>query len=550
MKKKWLSLGLGLSLGTAGIMVIHSLLQIQFIPIVPGDATAVKALVLRISLINILIAVLGFLLLSAGIRIPLEKLSALEHLLRPLKEKNFRAFRQPSNQEKKDDSCREIEEALASLGKFFETLEDFLVKHAGIKESLRAESREGDAIISHIEGEIEEILSRFYEIESSAVQALSAVSGIENYFNSLKTATDEQSLFMNHTEDHLTQAAEAADSVASRLNETTRQVETLAEALFSGEEQSRAVYKIIKNISQNMEKIAEMLLTINGISEQTNILSMNAAIESAHAGSAGAGFAVVADEIKKLAESTKDNAQNIQEEISGITKQMRDALKAGEASSETLNAVTGEIKRFSEGLAGIAAEALKSGAANEDIRTAVKNFAVITQKIKDGSADIMAHQQSFRAALELIHSLSDKTRTEIKEIHSGTKEILEKIRRTQEKVLQNLEETGNLKKILPGGLLGALPDQEAPPALKNAPALPEPPSKSGKPAPPSKPADGSVRAFLNDAPRASAEPAGASARADFPLKENAFKTRPGSPEKEEYSAGREITVKQAPHTIR
>ncbi|MDR2072659.1 MAG: methyl-accepting chemotaxis protein [Spirochaetaceae bacterium] len=113
--------------------------------------------------------------------------------------------------------------------------------------------------------------------------------------------------------------------------------------------QSKAVRELISGIAGSIEKITALAGVINRISAQTNILSMNAAIESAHAGAAGAGFAVVAEEIKKLAESTETNAKQIQMEVKIIGEKTKAGVIAGEVLSKTIEKTgrtAGTIEEF------------------------------------------------------------------------------------------------------------------------------------------------------------------------------------------------------------
>ena len=149
-----------------------------------------------------------------------------------------------------------------------------------------------------------------------------------------------------------------------------------------------------------------MAQVINQISEQTNILSMNAAIESAHAGEAGKGFAVVAEEIRKLAESTKENANSIQTVLLSITRQISGALEASEVSSTAFTAITSEIAGFADILVSAAENARKGGNTREEIKEVLEGSSSAAEKIRNHSVDIATCMHGFRSALEHIQSLS------------------------------------------------------------------------------------------------------------------------------------------------
>lgn len=84
----------------------------------------------------------------------------------------------------------------------------------------------------------------------------------------------------------------------------------------------------IKALGEKSKMIGNIVDTINQISEQTNLLALNAAIEAARAGETGRGFAVVADEVRKLAEESSQATNQIRELISGIQKEIDEAVRS------------------------------------------------------------------------------------------------------------------------------------------------------------------------------------------------------------------------------
>jgi methyl-accepting chemotaxis protein len=460
-----------LALGICAAALISLVIQIRLAgaALSGDDAGAVKNILLWGELGAIILFSLGFGALLLCIRILSGHLGTLKNLVKPLREKNMPALlnlRKPGSPAAKPEGLFRLqetaglEENLWSLGKFFESLRDFARRSAGMREVLRGESHERDSLHGHIGEVINKITGQFFEIENSVRQALESLRGMEDYVVSLQDTEGRQSEALEATGERLGRVRDLSLSVAARITESAEKAESLGEKAGAGEEQAREVNDLVKTISREVEGISEMTAIINQISEQTNILSMNAAIESAHAGQAGAGFAVVAEEIRKLAESTKENAGRIHEELLSIEKNTRNALKASQVSFEAFNGITGRIEDLCRELGDISSAARDTGRINGEIDAAIKESVLANLQIQDGSADVMAHQHSFQASLEQIQALSDITRAEIREIHSGTGELLENIKKSQTRIVEGLVRAEKMS-LLPG-ISGEVPAAETP----------------------------------------------------------------------------------------
>jgi methyl-accepting chemotaxis protein len=145
----------------------------------------------------------------------------------------------------------------------------------------------------------------------------------------------------------------------------------------------------IQDIARESEGLLEINAVMENIASQTNLLSMNAAIEAAHAGDAGKGFAVVADEIRKLAENSGEQSKT----ISVVLKKIKDSIdkitKSTDNVLEKFEAIDGGVKTVSDQEENIRNAMEEQGVGSNQILEAVSQLNEITQMVKDSSQEML-----------------------------------------------------------------------------------------------------------------------------------------------------------------
>lgn len=169
------------------------------------------------------------------------------------------------------------------------------------------------------------------------------------------------------------------------------------------------VSSMVKEMNSSTDQIDAISGTISDITEQTNLLSLNASIEAARAGEAGRGFAVVADEIRKLAEQSKNSTEEIKKIIEDIKSKSTTAVRAMD-ETETV------VKDQEEAV-------VKTQRIFKEI---ISSIGVLTEKvdeIKNHTIDINNKKEKVVEQIENISSISEETASSTEEVSASAEEI-------------------------------------------------------------------------------------------------------------------------------
>ena len=192
-------------------------------------------------------------------------------------------------------------------------------------------------------------------------------------------------------------------SIEQTIQKSVDAVNNLDHATSAGESNLSDVSSLVEKIEQSSEGLEEMSKVIQQISEQTNLLAMNAAIEAAHAGESGKGFAVVADEIRKLAENSGTEAKKIADVLAEIKKMIDEAYEGTVSTQKEFENIvkrSSEVKAMELEIKNAISEQNNGG---KLILDAVSRLKDSEQAVAEASKELLATEQRVR---DTIRSLS------------------------------------------------------------------------------------------------------------------------------------------------
>jgi methyl-accepting chemotaxis protein len=273
-------------------------------------------------------------------------------------------------------------------------------------------------------------------VQSASVQGTNAaMEQITAYVMELNDQVKVQSESVSQSSTAIEEMLANIDSVAGICQTNAGNVERLAEASGVGRSGLEEVAADIKEIARESAGLLEINEVIQNIASQTNLLSMNAAIEAAHAGEAGKGFAVVADEIRKLAENAAEQSKTIGTVLKKIADSITLIQRTADGVLDKFGAIDSGVKTVLDQELQIRNAMEEQSAGSQQILVALEKLNEITLKVKTGTGEM---QEKSRDVIREGKNLE----TAAAEISSGVSEIASRTGRVNGSV-EHLREIGN-----------------------------------------------------------------------------------------------------------
>ncbi|MEO5628758.1 MAG: methyl-accepting chemotaxis protein [Thermomonas sp.] len=270
------------------------------------------------------------------------------------------------------------------------------------------------AIADSINFAVEQLRTLVTTINDTSVHVASSAQETQSTATHLAEAAEHQAQEISSASGRITEIAASINQVSQNSADSAEVARRSVQIATNGagvvrqtiagmdsiRDQIQETSKRIKRLGESSQEIGSIVELINDISEQTNILALNAAIQAASAGEAGRGFAVVADEVQRLAERSSSATKRIESLVQTIQADTNEAVSsmeqttsevvAGARLAEDAGTALGEIEKVSADLSGliqgISTEAAQQSTAATDITQTMNTIQSITAQTSHGAS--------------------------------------------------------------------------------------------------------------------------------------------------------------------
>lgn len=274
--------------------------------------------------------------------------------------------------------------------------------------------------------------------QSEAVEAVAAaIEQLARTVDSLFTMIGDQGAVIGESSSLVEQMIANVKSIASNTDAAGKATDSLLASSRDGAAVLGDMDGAVLEITRYSEGLANAALTIADVAKNTNLLAMNAAIEAAHAGSAGSGFAVVADEIRKLAERSAAQASDISRDLSRVAESIAKVKDAATAVSGSFGTVLEQAQDVGHIVADIRHSTAEQSSGGSRVLDGLARLVSITKQVTDGAQEMTIGNAQILEQVSTLKAVAEATVSANDDIGRGTAEIERAVAAASELAEQN-----------------------------------------------------------------------------------------------------------------
>jgi len=320
-------------------------------------------------------------------------------------------------------ASRSYNQSMGEFSKMIASIKNKARELSEIGTNLASNMTETAAAMNQIAANIQSIKGRVLNQSASVTETNATMEQVTNNINKLSGQVDRQTNAISMASSGLEEMIANIQSVTSTLVKNVENVRELQDSSETGKASLQEVAADIQEIARESEGLMEINSVMENIASQTNLLSMNAAIEAAHAGEAGRGFAVVADEIRKLAESSSEQSKV----IGTVLKKIKDSMdKITRSTDNVLNkfeAIDTGVKVVAEQEEAIRRSMEEQNAGSKQVLSASMQVSETTQQVSGSSAEMLEGSKEVIQESKNLEKATQEITNGINEMAAGAEQI-------------------------------------------------------------------------------------------------------------------------------
>ena len=294
---------------------------------------------------------------------------------------------------------------------------------SNIGTDLASNMSETAAAVNEITASVQNIKGRVINQSASVTETHATMEQVVGNINKLDKLVGEQSVNISGASSAIEEMVANINSVTNTLINNANNVNNLKDASEAGRSGLQEVAADIQEISRESEGLMEINGVMENIASQTNLLSMNAAIEAAHAGEAGKGFAVVADEIRKLAKSSGEQSKTIGTVLKKIKSSIDKIISSTENVLTGFEAIDANVKIVSEQEDNIRRAMEEQGIGSKQILEGVSTVNGITRQVQNSSREMLSGANEVITESNNLEIVTQEITSGMNEMASGADQI-------------------------------------------------------------------------------------------------------------------------------
>ena len=292
-----------------------------------------------------------------------------------------------------------------------------------VRDELGVNTEESVASINQMSANIKSTNLQISSLSSSINNSTEAVDIIDENIKKLAESIQKQAAIVDDATSAVSQMLASIRSVGNVTINKKQSTETLVETAAIGGEKLNATTEMISTIAKNVDQIKEILTIINNIASQTNLLSMNAAIEAAHAGDSGKGFAVVADEIRKLSATSSTNAKDINTLLVNIIDKIKTASTMSDETQDAFRKIDNEVKEVSTSFEEISEIMKEMASGSALIQKSMTDLSEVSSSVMGQAEEMSLSSGNLKKTNDTVENVSTVVSRAMNEIGLGINEI-------------------------------------------------------------------------------------------------------------------------------